>query len=48
MTFEETMGTVNRLLVATDAAAAIGAALSLKTSGQVADKAVEFFRKVCG
>jgi precorrin-6B methylase 2 len=41
MTFEETMGAINRLLLGTDAAAAIGASLALKLSGQDGDKETE-------
>ena len=37
MSFEEVMGAVSRLMVATDAFAAIGADLTLRTSGDIAD-----------
>ena len=40
MSFEEVMGTVQRLSTATDALAAIGAELSLSTSGEAVDPAV--------
>jgi SAM-dependent methyltransferase len=40
MSFEEVMGTVQRLSTATDALAAIGAGLSLVTSGEAVDPAV--------
>jgi precorrin-6B methylase 2 len=41
MSFEQVMGTVQGMLAGTDALAAIGAELSLKTSGQDADPAIE-------
>ena len=41
MSFEEVMGTVQQMLTATDAVAAIGAELSLKTSGSGTDPAIE-------
>ena len=41
MSFEEMMGTLQRMLVTIDAVAAVGAELSLKTSGEEGDREIE-------